>query len=316
MTKSNRLYSVMKLLTLPSSLSLAPIKFTKTEDDIFFALHDGKFHHLFSPIFATILSVIYFKVKIYEGLKLGRNFFIYIRSLSTIVEIACLVGSMMCYNFGARKTVRIYKKMKKIIKSHFTEADYKCMRRLFVLEVMFPSILLTMQLMCYCYFYLHPSIFILFIMDSNIAVLTFSTCLRHYNMARILQICFDKLIKKLEQPINSKQLHQIWSSYLEIHSVTKTVNEIFGFSLSCSLAVLYIYCLVALFGICSFVTKAQSAALANCLWFCEEICQFLVVVFGTSSCEVSARKLQARLGCYEGEDDHAEEVSGRYSLCV
>lgn len=310
--KTSRLYSMMKMLSLPSSLTLAPIRFTKTEDDVFIVLHQGRFHYIFSTLFAVILCLIYFKLKVYDALKLGKNFFIYIRSLSTFIEMACIAGNMMCYTIGARKTVRIYKKMKKIVKSNFKDIDYSNMQKLFMFEMILASFFLSLQLFSYCYFYMNPIVLFIFILDSNITVVTLSTCLRHYNMAKTLQICFDKLLKKLEQPIDSKQLHQIWASYLEIYGIVKTANEIFGFGLTCSLAVIYIYCLVALFGICSFFSIMPYVAIVNVLWLSAELCQFLAVVIGTCSCEVTARKLQARLGCYEGEDSHLEEVSLKF----
>lgn len=306
---TNRLYSVMKMLSLPSSLTLAPIRFTKTKDDIFVVLHEGRYHYIFSSLFAVILCLIYFKLKVYDALKSGKNFFIYIRSLATFIEIACIAGNMMCYTFGARKTARIYKKMKKIIKRNFNETDYSNMQKLFMLEMIIASVFFSLQCIFYFQFYMNSVIIYIIILDSNITVVTLSTCLRHYNMAKMLQICFDKLLKKLEQPIDSKQLHQIWASYLEIYGIVKTANEIFGFGLTCSLAVIYIYCLVALFGICTFFSIIPYVAMVNVSWLSVELCQFLAVVIGTCSCEVTARKLQARLGCYQGEEDHLEEVS-------
>lgn len=298
------------MLSFPSRLTFAPIKLKKTEDDVFPVLHLDKHEQVLSFIFLVALSSVYFKVKVYDSLQLGKDFFIYIRSLSTFIEIACLVGNMLCYNFGARKTVRIYKKMKKMIRNHFTDVDYNSMYKLYVIELVVPGLVLIIQLLIYFYLYFHPYTILVFILDSNITILITATCIRHYNIAKMLQICLKKLLKAFEDTIDSKQLQQIWTSYLEIYSVIKSNNEFFGLSLSCSLAVLYVYCLIALFGICSFATVVPSVAIINVLWFCIELSTILIVIFGTCICELNAKKLQAYLGSYVGENNNnLEEVS-------
>lgn len=302
----------MKMLSFPLSLTFAPIKFVKTEDDVLPVLHSGKHYQIMSLVFAIIMSSIYLKVKVYDTLQVGKEFFSYIRALSTFIEIVCLVGNMLCYSFGARKTVRIYKKMKKMIKNNFSETDYKNMYKLFLLELLISTLFLTTQFCYLCYLFFDHNIILIFILDSNVTVLLTATSLRHYNIAVVFKICIEKLLKSFKGTVDSKQLQQIWSSYLEIYGVVKSSNEFFGIGLSCSLAVLYVYCLIALFGICTFATTFPDIAVTNILWICMEMSRILLVVTGTCMCEVNARALRVRLGCYDGEEDHLEEVSIRF----
>lgn len=305
----------MKLISFPSSLTLAPIKLVKTKNDVLPVLLMGKHYRILSLIFAIMISSIYFKVKVYDTLKIGKNFFLYIRSLSTFIEIVCLVGNMLCCSFGARKTVKIYKKMKKMIKNNFSDADYKNMHKLYLFELLIAALLLIIQFFSYCYIFQNFNIILIFILDSNITVLLTATTLRHYNVAIIFKICMENLLKSFKGTVNSKQLQQVWSSYLEVYGVVKSNNEFFGIGLSCTLAVLYVYCLIALFGICTFVSSSPQNSVPNILWFCAEMSRILPVVIGTCKCEVNVKELRARLGCYDGEEDHIEEVSIMQCFC-
>lgn len=302
----------MKMLSFPSSLTIAPIKFKRTKDDVQPVLIISKYNQIWSIIFATILISIYFKVKVYDSLQMGKDFFLYIRSLSTFIEIVCILGNILCYNFGARKTLRVYKKMKKMVQKSFSEMDYKKMYKLFLMELLVPSLFLSTQFIVYCYQFYNSSglaIILVFVLDSNITVLLTATCLRCYNITIVFKICLDKLLMSFEKTIDSRQLQIIWASYLEMYALVKSTNEFFGIGLICSLAVSYIYCLIALFGIFTFVNVLPSIAFINLLWFCMEITRVLPVIIGTCICEVNARKLHARLGCYDGEERHLEEVS-------
>lgn len=306
---SKRLFEIMKMLSISTKLGFAPIKFIKTGNDVIPILQADKYHYFMVSLTAVVLSAVYLKVKVYDALALGSDFFLYIRSLATFVEIICFVGNMMCCNFGARKMMRVYKKIKKIIKNNFLETDYKIMHKTFVMEMVIGVLFFLIQTYSYSYFIWSPVVVQLCILDSNIELLITTICLTHYNITKILQICLEKLLQKSEETINSKQLEQIWTSYLEIHNVVRNTNDVFGFSLSCSLAVICIYCLTALFGICSFASnKSIDLALINVVWFSIEMTRLLAVVVGTSYCEVTARKLNVRLGCYKGEDNHLEEV--------
>lgn len=307
--KYTRLHTVMKMYSFPSSLTFAPIKFVQTKNDVLPVLLLGKHYRILSVILAIIITSIYFKVKVYDTLKIGKDFFLYIRSLSTFIEIVCLVGNMLCCNFGARKTVRIYKKVKKMVKINFSDTDYKNMSKLYLFELLIAALLLSIQFFSYCYLFQNFNVILIFILDSNITVLSTATILRHYNVAIIFKICIENVFKSFKGTVNSKQLKQVWSSYLDVYGVVKSNNEFFGIGLSCTLAVLYVYCLVALFGICTYMSSSPQNSLPSILWFCTEMSRILLVVIGTCMCEVKIKELHARLGCYDGEENHLDEVS-------